>query len=159
MLELRGAPALSPFRSEKLFGQLTNAVEGVQAIGDLRLLADMRSAIAAANAISYSASVDLQLLAEMRSEGVAATVITPALASPYPTGNPALPSGHTISPILPAAPQPPVLAEQLATLAGLHQNGDLTTAEFTHAKRAALLAATAATSSAARTITTRSPAA
>ena len=32
MLELRGAPALSPFRSEKLFGQLTNAVEGVQAI-------------------------------------------------------------------------------------------------------------------------------
>ena len=32
MLELCGAPALSPFRSEKLFGQLTNAVEGVQAI-------------------------------------------------------------------------------------------------------------------------------
>ena len=32
MLELRGAPALSPYRSEKLFGQLTNAVEGVQAI-------------------------------------------------------------------------------------------------------------------------------
>ncbi|MCK7545151.1 phosphoribosylformylglycinamidine synthase [Marinobacter bryozoorum] len=32
MLELRGAPALSPFRSEKLFGQLAGAVEGVRAI-------------------------------------------------------------------------------------------------------------------------------
>jgi phosphoribosylformylglycinamidine synthase len=32
MLELRGAPALSPFRTEKLSGQLTEAVHGVSAI-------------------------------------------------------------------------------------------------------------------------------
>ncbi|SFR78745.1 phosphoribosylformylglycinamidine synthase [Marinobacter daqiaonensis] len=32
MLELRGAPALSPFRSEKLSGQLTAAVPGVKAV-------------------------------------------------------------------------------------------------------------------------------
>ncbi|MGM0571495.1 phosphoribosylformylglycinamidine synthase [Marinobacter sp.] len=32
MLELRGAPALSPFRSEKLFGQLADTVGGVRAI-------------------------------------------------------------------------------------------------------------------------------
>ncbi|MFL1404659.1 phosphoribosylformylglycinamidine synthase [Marinobacter sp. M1N3S26] len=32
MLELRGAPALSPFRSDKLFGQLTEAVPGVSGI-------------------------------------------------------------------------------------------------------------------------------
>ncbi len=32
MLELRGAPALSPFRSEKLFGQLTGAVKSVRSV-------------------------------------------------------------------------------------------------------------------------------
>ncbi|GGY71310.1 phosphoribosylformylglycinamidine synthase [Marinobacter zhanjiangensis] len=32
MLELRGAPALSPFRSEKLSGQLTEAVQGITAL-------------------------------------------------------------------------------------------------------------------------------
>src|SRR5690554_990227 len=32
MLELRGAPALSPFRSEKLFGQLTGVVKSVRSV-------------------------------------------------------------------------------------------------------------------------------
>lgn len=32
MLELRGAPALSPFRSEKLFGQLVDAVDSVKGV-------------------------------------------------------------------------------------------------------------------------------
>jgi hypothetical protein len=45
-----------------------------------------------------------------------------------------------VSSNLPPAPVP-VLAEQLVMLAGLHQNGDLTAAEFTQAKRAALLLA------------------
>ena len=48
-----------------------------------------------------------------------------------------LPLAAVSSPPAPA----PALADQLVTLAGLHRRGDLTAAEFTQAKRAALTAA------------------